>query len=115
MHAGKSQTISFNLRGMVTESDNTLFPTGDLAGHALQAEVPFIKRIFPRLKNMKSGDQPLFFPRVRLDLGSYSGFCDFIFTRIKGATRDSFVWIIYDHSLHYGMPRNGVSDGQATA
>jgi hypothetical protein len=115
MQAGKSQVISFNLRGIITESDNTLFPTGGLAGHALQSEVPFIRRIFPMLKSLKSGDQPLFFPRVRLDMENYSGLCDFIFTRIKGATRDCFIWIIYDNSLHYGMPHNGISGGQAVA
>jgi hypothetical protein len=102
-NAGKCQCIAFSPKGIITESDNTLFNTGAWAGHSLHEKVPFIGTILKHLRKMNAGDAPLFIPRVYLELEGYSGICDFLFTREKQATGEVYKWIVYDHSLHYGL------------
>jgi hypothetical protein len=112
MNAGKCQCISFNASGFITESDNALFNTGGLMGRPLRREVPFIDSIYRKLAKLKAGDEPLFFPQVRLEVAGYSGLCDLIFTRVRGLAGERFVWFIYDHSLHYGQPKRMAHSGR---
>ena len=97
----KCQCISFNKKGFIVESDNALFSTGDIMGIPLTAGIPFLKKIFKQLVNMKPTDEPLFFPNINLNLGSYSSICDFIFTKVEHADGESIVWFIYDNSTHF--------------
>lgn len=97
----KCQCISFNKKGFIVESDNALFNTGEIMGMPLTAGIPFLKKIFKQLLSLKPSDEPLFFPNINLNLGSYSSICDFIFTKVEHADGESIVWFIYDNSTHY--------------
>lgn len=97
----KCQCISLNSNGYILESDNALFNAGILMGKPLTAGVPFIKKIFSKLKKMHQGDEPLFFPNIKLDVSNYHSVCDFIFTKIESEDGDSILCFIYDNSIHY--------------
>ena len=97
----KCQCISFNKKGMIEESDNSLFNAGVIMGNSVTFQFPFIKKIFKKLLNMKAGDEPLFFPNIKLCLEDYSSVCDFIFTKVENPDGESIVWFIYDNSLHF--------------
>jgi len=102
----KCQCISFNKKGFIVESDNSLFNTGIMMGNPLMLNFPFIKKIFKKLLTLKPTDEPLFFPNVQLTFSGYSAKCDFIFTKVENPDGESIVWFIYDNSIHYKEHKN---------
>lgn len=97
----KCQCISFNKKGVIVESDNSLFNTGFLMGNTVTFQFPFIKKIFRKLITLKPTDEPLFFTDIKLNFSGYSSICDFIFTKVENPDGESIVWFIYDNSIHY--------------
>ena len=97
----KCQCISFNKKGFIVESDNSLFNTGIIMGNPVMLQFPFIKKIFKKLLSLKPTDEPLFFPNIKLTLEEYSSTCDFIFTKVENPDGESIVWFIYDNSIHF--------------
>ena len=97
----KCQCISFNQKGFITESDNSLFNTGFMMGSPVTFQFPFLKKIYRQLINLKPGDEPLFFPNIKLNTSEYSSVCDFIFTKVEHTDGESIVWFIYDNSIHF--------------
>ncbi len=97
----KCQCISLNSSGFITESDNSLFNTGSLMGKPVTMMIPFLKKIFFRIKKLKPGDEPLFFQDIKLNLKDFPAVCDFIFTKVDHPDGESIVWFIYDNSFHF--------------
>ena len=97
----KCQCISFNAKGLIEESDNSLFNTGILMGQSIKFQFPFIKKIFKKLLDLKTTDEPLFFPNNKFAFSGYSGICDFIFSKVENAEGESIVWFIYDNTAHF--------------
>jgi hypothetical protein len=97
----KCQCISFNKKGFIVESDNSLFNTGIMMGNPLMAQFPFIKKIIKKLVNLKPTDEPLFFPNEQFSFSGFNGVCDFIFSKVENPDGESIVWFIYDNSIHY--------------
>lgn len=97
----KCQCISFNKKGFIVESDNSLFNTGDLMGRSVSFLFPFIKKIFKQLIKLKPTDEPLFFPNVKINTSGYTSICDLIFTKVENPEGESIVWFIYDNSIHF--------------
>ena len=67
----KCQCISFNKKGFIVESDNSLFNTGFLMGNPVTFQFPFIKKIFKKLQSLKTTDEPLFFTNIKMHLSEY--------------------------------------------
>lgn len=97
----KCQCISFNKKGYIVESDNSLFNTGVMMGNPLMFQFPFIKKIYKKLLSLKTTDEPLFYPNIPLTFSEYTGMCDFIFTKVENPDGESIVWFIYDNSIHF--------------
>ncbi|MFI5219434.1 MAG: hypothetical protein ACHQNT_08080 [Bacteroidia bacterium] len=97
----KCQCISFNKKGFIVESDNSLFNTGTIMGRSVSFQFPFIKKIYKQLLKLRPTDEPLFFPNVKIDISDYSSICDFIFTKVENTDGESIVWFIYDNSMHF--------------
>ncbi len=97
----KCQCISFNKKGFIENSDNSLFNTSFLMGSPLMLQFPFIKKIYKKLKELKPTDEPLFFPNNKLSFSEYNGICDFIFSKVTNMEGESYIWFIYDNSEHF--------------
>lgn len=97
----KCQCISFDKKGFIMESDNSLFNTGVIMGSPIMFQFPFIKKIFKKLLSLKPTDEPLFFPNIKISLSNYSSICDLIFTKVDNPDGEAIVWFIYDNSLHF--------------
>ncbi len=97
----KCQCVSLNMEGYITESDNALFNVGPLMGQPITRLIPFVRKIYHRIKRLKPGQAPLFFQDVRVKMKNFPPVCDFIFTRIVHPDGEAILWFIYDNSMHF--------------
>jgi hypothetical protein len=102
----KCQCVSLNTEGYITESDNTLFNVGPWMGQPITRWIPFVRKVYHRIKKLKPGQAPLFFQNVRVKAKNFPPVCDFIFTRIVHPDGESILWFIYDNSLHFAEEQN---------
>jgi hypothetical protein len=106
----KCQCISLNSSGFITESDNSLFNTGSMMGKPVMLQIPYLKKIFYRVRKLKPGDKPLFFQNIKVNVKNFPAVCDFVFTKVEYTDGEYILWFVYDNSFHFAERKDPVSE-----
>ena len=98
----KYQTIFLNNHGLVTTSNETLFPTAVLSNYSTLSTFPFIESIFDALLNQPIG-AVFQFKKVKTNHSFLPGIYDFTFVRLPHCNKckGSLIWTIFDRTSEY--------------
>ena len=113
----KCQCITFDEKGQIMGSNDTLFTVSRKTVSAIKREFPFLWNIISYFKSNEASNEPLFFPQVEFECNGYYSVCDFTFMKSEDARGiRKFIWMIYDNSIHYKdlLSRNTTSKARKT-
>lgn len=98
----KYQCITFDSKGNIMGSTDTLFHTARLTTAVIKKEFPFLWKIITYLRTHEEASEALFFPHIEFECNGYRSICDFTFMRSEDALGiRRFICMIYDNSIHY--------------
>jgi hypothetical protein len=98
----KCQCITFDEKGRIVGSCDTLFSIPKFTSGGVKRAFPFLENIISYFNAGKSGSDPLFIPQVEFECNGYYSVCDFTFMQSEDARGiRRFIWMIYDNSIHY--------------
>lgn len=101
MKAGSvSQIITFDTKGIILSSCDSLFMLSDMLGKNIYKKFPVLNCVEPEIRCLSYHNKPLFIAQTPFAYKDFYSICDFVLLHHQEATEIIYSWMITDNRVH---------------